>query len=105
MARLLNAEDIGLDSNYAALPGVPVAATSLGELFLLISETDKGAEGERLDKEIAKIESELQKVNAKLSDSSFVEKAPPKVVEEHQRRKADFSERLTQLQRAREALD
>ena len=43
MARLLNAEDIALDSSYAAEPGVPVAATSLGELFLLISETDQGS--------------------------------------------------------------
>jgi valyl-tRNA synthetase len=105
MARLLNAEGIALDSNYKAQPGVPVAATALGELFLLISETDKGAERDRLEKEIAKIEGELAKVTAKFSDSSFIEKAPPKVVEEHQRRKADFSERLAQLRRAREALD
>ena len=105
MARLLNAEDISLDSNYEAQPGVPVAATALGELFLIISETDKGSERDRLEKEIAKLESELQKANAKLSDASFVAKAPPKVVEEHQRRKADFSERLAQLQRAREVLD
>ena len=40
MARLLNAEDVA-DSipDYAAAAGVPVAATPLGELFLLISET------------------------------------------------------------------
>jgi hypothetical protein len=34
-----------------------------------------------------------------------VDNAPAEVVEEHQRRKADFSERLAQLQRARVALD
>lgn len=105
IARLLNAEEVTLDPNYKAQPGVPVAATELGELFLMIDETDKSAERDRLEKEIAKLENELQTVNKKLSNSAFVEKAPTDVVQEHQRRKADFTERLAQLRRAREALD
>ena len=105
IARLLNADEVALDRNYEAQPGVPVAATALGELFLIIADTDKQAERERLDKEIAKIESELQTVKGKLSNAAFVEKAPANVVEEHRRRETDFTERLAQLRRAREALD
>ena len=105
MARLLNAEEILLDRDYEAKPGVPVAATALGELFLIIAETDKGAERERLDKEIAKLENELRTVKGKLANAAFVDKAPAKVVEEHRNREKDFTERLAQLQRAREALD
>jgi valyl-tRNA synthetase len=105
IARLLNAEDVTLDPDHKTQPGVPVAATALGELFLLISDTDKETERDRLTKEIAKIENELRKVNSKLSTSAFVDNAPAEVVEDHQRRKADFSERLAQLQRARVALD
>jgi valyl-tRNA synthetase len=105
MARLLHAEELLLDANYKTQPGVPVAATALGELFLLISETDKGAERDRLDKEIAKIENELRAAESKLTNRAFIEKAPPQVVEEHQRRKAEFTERLAQLRKARAALD
>jgi valyl-tRNA synthetase len=104
ISRLLNAEDVQLDPNYAAQPGVPVAATSLGELHLLMEGGDKAAERERLEKEIAKLEDELRTVNAKLANSSFVDRAPAAVVDEHRRRKADFSERMAQLLRARDAL-
>ncbi len=105
IARLLNAEEVLLDRNYEAQAGVPVAATALGELFLIIAETDKKAERERLEKEIAKMENELRTVKGKLSNAAFVEKAPANVVEEHRRRESEFSERLAQLQRARVALD
>ncbi len=105
IARLLNAEEIVLDPKYQAAPGVPMAASELGELYLMIADTDKAAERDRLDKEIAKIEEELQTVNRKLANSSFVDRAPKAVVEEHQQRKADFSERLAQLRRARESLN
>ena len=105
IARLLNAEEVVLERDYRAQPGVPVAATELGELFLIVADTDKKAERERLGKEIAKIESELQTVKGKLSNAAFVDKAPANVVEEHRRRETDFTERLAQLRRAREALD
>ncbi len=105
IARLLNAEAFELQPDFKAEPGVPVAATELGELFLIISGGDKTAERDRLDKEIAKIEDELRAVDAKLANASFVERAPAEVVAEHRRRKVDFSERLAQLRRARAALD
>ncbi|PYJ85992.1 MAG: hypothetical protein DME70_08745, partial [Verrucomicrobia bacterium] len=66
---------------------------------------DKAAERERLDKEIARLEGELRTVEAKLSNASFVERAPAAVVEEHRKRKADFSEQLSQLRQARAAMD
>src|SRR4029077_4647351 len=105
ITRLLNAEEIAIDPHYQAVAGVPVTPTKLGELFLVIAVGDKKAERDRLDKEIAKVENELRTVNGKLSNSSFVDRAPADVVEEHRQRKADFSERLSQLRRAREALN
>ncbi|MDQ6623676.1 MAG: class I tRNA ligase family protein, partial [Verrucomicrobiota bacterium] len=104
ISRLLNAEQVTLEANYQPAPGTPVAATPLGELFLLISSGDKEAERERLEKEIAKLQEELRTVNTKLANSSFVDRAPRAVVDEHQKRKADFAERLAQLTRARDAL-
>ena len=105
ISRLLNADELKLDPKFQAEAGVPVAVTPLGELFLIIATGDKAAERERLDKEIARLEGELRTVEAKLSNASFVERAPAAVVEEHRKRKADFSEQLSQLRQARAAMD
>jgi valyl-tRNA synthetase len=105
VSRLLNADEVRLDPQFQAEAGVPVAATPLGELHLLIPTADKAAERDRLDKEIARLENEIRTVDAKLSNASFVERAPAAVVEEHRKRKADFSEQLSQLRQARAAMD
>ena len=105
ISRLLNAEEVRLDRQYEAEVGVPVAVTPLGDLFLAIAAVDKTAERERLDKEIAKIEAELQTVENKLKNKSFVDRAPPAVVEEHRRRLKDFSAQLAKLKQARAVLN
>jgi valyl-tRNA synthetase len=105
IARLLNAEGIALDSKYEPEPGVPVAITPFGELYLVIAGGDHAAERERLEKEIARLENELRVVEAKLANASFVERAPAAVVQEHRQRKTDFSEQLAQLRQARAAMD
>jgi valyl-tRNA synthetase len=79
--------------------------TLLGELHLLIADSDQVGERQRLDKEIARLENELRVVEGKLSKASFVERAPAAVVEEHRQRKTDFSEQLAQLRQARAAMD
>ena len=104
IARLLNAENVTLDRKYQAQTGTPVAVTPLGEIFLAISAVDKAGERVRLDKEIAKIESEVRTVEGKLKNKSFVDRAPTAVVEEHRRRLKDFSEQLGKLRQAREGL-
>jgi valyl-tRNA synthetase len=104
ISRLLNAEEVILDPKYKSEPGIPVAMTSLGEIFLAITTADKAAEGERLDKEIARLETELQTVEAKLKNKSFVDRAPVAVVEEHRQRLKNFSAQLAKLKQAREGL-
>src|SRR6266581_1312949 len=105
IARLLNAESLEVEANFQTPSRSSVAATKLGELFLIAGETDRAIERERLDKEIAKLEAELKATEAKLANASFIERAPKQVVEEHQRRGADFSARLAQLRKARASLD
>src|SRR5882724_11253679 len=105
MSRLLNATELKLDPKFQAEGGVPVAVTPLGEVHLIIATADKGAERDRLDKEIARLEGELRTVEAKLSNTSCVERAPAAVVDEHRKRKADFTEQLSQLRQARAAMD
>ncbi|MEN3368415.1 MAG: valyl-tRNA synthetase [Verrucomicrobiota bacterium] len=105
ITRLLNAEDLKLDSQYRPEAGVPVAVTPLGELYLEMAGGDKAAERDRLDKEIARLEGELRTVEAKLSNASFVDRAPAAVVQEHRQRKTDFTDQLAQLRQARAAMD
>lgn len=104
MKRLLNAETITVDPHYQATPGVPLATGWFGKLFLLVAGGDAEAERDRLDKEIGRLENELRTVEAKLSNASFVERAPAAVVQEHRQRKTDFSDQLAQLRQARAAM-
>jgi valyl-tRNA synthetase len=104
MARLLNADEVKLDEQRKAKAGEPMAVTPLGEIFLVISSSDKAADRERLDKEIARVATELRTVEDKLKNKSFVDRAPAAVVEEHRQRQKNFSEQLTKLKQARESL-
>jgi valyl-tRNA synthetase len=100
---LLNASELIVNSKFKSAPGTPVATAAAGELFLIV-EVDRTAERQRLDKEIAKIEEELRIVKAKLSNKSFVDRAPAAVVEEHRQRQKNFAEQLKKLKEAREKL-
>jgi valyl-tRNA synthetase len=105
ISRLLNAEEVRLDPRYQAEPGLPVAVTPLGEIFLLTSAADRAGEQDRLDKEITRIKNELRTVERNLGNSSFVDRAPRSVVEEHRRRQKEFGAELKKLKRARAALN
>jgi valyl-tRNA synthetase len=105
ISRLLTADLLEIDPQFQPPAGSSVAATKLGELFLIRGETDKAAERERLDKEIAKLEVDLARTEAKLDNASFVGRAPINIIEEHRRRCEDFKTRLAQLRQARASLD
>jgi len=105
LTRLLNAEEVELDPKYQAQAGNPVAVTPLGEIFLTVAAADRAGEQQRLDKEIARIETEARAVEEKLKNKSFVDRAPAAVVEEHRRRLKDFSAQLAKLKQARESLN
>ena len=105
LSRLLNAEQVELDPKYQAQAGNPVAVTPLGEIFLTVAAADRAGEQQRLDKEIARIETEARAVEQKLKNKSFVDRAPAAVVEEHRRRLKDFSAQLEKLKQARECLN
>jgi valyl-tRNA synthetase len=65
--------------------------------LLLEVEVDIAAEKIRLGKEISRLESEIVKANAKLSNQSFVDRAPPEVVAQEQQRLHDFNTLIEKL--------
>ena len=102
---LLNAEPLEVDAAFQPKKGTPAALTPLGELFLpLDGLIDVEAERARVGKEVAKVESELEKVTAKLADTNFTSKVPQKVLDEHQQRKTDWEDKLAKLKVMLEAL-
>jgi valyl-tRNA synthetase len=103
MSRLLNAGQFEIATHTRYKQGAPIAATPLGQLVLVV-EVDQAAERQRLDKEIAKIEQELRTVETKLSNKSFIDRAPRGVVELNRRRQKNFNEQLAKLKEAREKL-
>jgi len=81
----------------------PVAIVGDWRIMLHI-EIDKDAEITRLDKEIARLSGEIGKARGKLGNASFVDKAPAAVVEQEQKRLADFIATLDKVQAQRTRL-
>ncbi len=61
---------------------------------------DIGQEVKRLEGEVAKLAKEIDKIDAKLGNESFLSRAPEEVVEEQRDRKADAQARTTKLKAA-----
>ncbi len=83
------------------------AQTILDEatLILPLAEIiDIAQESARLKKEGEKIAAEIGKIEAKLGNKSFVDRAPPEIVEEQRERKAEAEATLARLNAARESL-
>ncbi len=74
----------------------PSAITESGKVMLHI-EIDREAERARLTKEKERAEAEIANAKGKLSNPSFVDRAPAAVVEQERKRLADLENRLAQL--------
>jgi len=100
---------LGKLSEVSAVPALPEAdapVALVGNMrMMLVVAIDKDAERARLAKEIARIQSEIKKAEAKLANPSFVDRAPAAVVQQEQARLGDFAAMLQKLAAQRARLD
>jgi len=79
--QLSRAEELTYNAEYSVEKSDSVAAFSKGEIILPLSGMiDFKKEQERLTKEKTSLESEMEKVNRKLTNPEFISKAKPEVI-------------------------
>lgn len=96
MEKLASASEVEFIDDKA---NVPANAVSLvvkgGELFMpLLDLVDKEKELERLNKEVKKLECEIERIDKKLGNQGFVAKAPEAVVNAEKEKRAKYVEML-----------
>ena len=105
LALLAGAQAAEVNAAYEAPKGTPTALTPLGELFLpLEGLVDVEAERTRITKELEKMAKEIAKSKGKLSNASFVDRAPAAVVDQERARLAEWESRTAQLEAMLNAL-
>ncbi len=92
----------------AADEAAPESAIALvGEMQILIPMAgliDKTAELARLDKEIQRIKNDLPRVEGKLNNPAFVDKAPAEVIEKEKAKLAEMRSMLSNLEQQQEKI-
>ena len=97
LAKLSEVKLFALESEWVlAAEAAPVAVVGNARVCLFM-EVDAAAEKLRLGKEAARLEGELVKVQAKLSNETFVAKVPPAVLETERKRLVEFSATLEKI--------
>ncbi len=77
--------------------------TTVDEIILMIPTDgliDIEAEKNRLSKELENITNEIEIIDKRLNNPSFIEKAPPKVIEEVKTKKTIFDQRKSEINKA-----
>jgi valyl-tRNA synthetase len=91
--------DVPKASAKAVLTGGAEIAVPLEGLI------DFDKERERLQNQLAKLETELQRLNGQLSNQNFVERAPAEKVQELRDRQSEIEQQMATLHNNLEALD
>jgi len=98
LALLAGAAEIIIESGYDAPKGTPAAVTAVGEAYMPMEGlVDVDAERTRISKEIDKMLLEVKKSEGKLSNESFISRAPEEVVVQEKQRLEEWKTKLSQL--------
>lgn len=106
LKRLANLSEIHWLNNEDEAPAAATALVGKMELLIpLAGLIDKRAELKRLDKEIEKLTKEAQRLQGKLGNANFVDKAPEAVVEKEKAKLKGYQESLALLNEQKEKIE
>lgn len=97
LAKLSGVRRIDDEAVFAAETASAPVAVQAGLRLAMQVTIDVAAERARLGKEVARLDGEIGKAQAKLSNESFVARAPAAVVAQERARIDDFSQTLQRL--------
>jgi valyl-tRNA synthetase len=104
LAKLAEVQPAAAEADFnAATQAAPVAVNGALRLALHV-QIDVAAEIARQEKEVARLQGEIAKADAKLGNDSFVARAPAAVVAQERARLSDFRQALARLQEQLERL-
>jgi valyl-tRNA synthetase len=97
LAKLSEVQIVADEAEFASATALaPIAVRGLARMALFV-EVDLDSERERVGKEMARIEAEITKAEGKLSNESFVARAPAAVVAQERQRLSEFHSTLAGL--------
>ncbi|MBW6410043.1 valine--tRNA ligase [Clostridium weizhouense] len=107
MEKLASASEVEFIADKSMVPENAVSlVVKGGELFMpLLDLVDKDKELERLNKELKKLEGEIDRIDKKLGNSGFVAKAPEAVVNAEKEKRVKYVEMLEAVKVRIEALN
>ena len=99
LERLASVSSLETRTSKDGIPSTAVTAVfGGGEIYIPLEDLiDIAKELERLDKEKTKLDGEIKRLNGKLSNESFVSKAPAAVVEQERAKLAKYEEMYANL--------
>ncbi len=102
---LASLSELLIDPNYEKPRGCAVGVMSKAEIFMPLGEfMNLDREIARLKRELSEIEEDIKRVKAKLSNKSFLEKAPKKVVEKEREKLRNLEDRRERIKKHLELL-
>ena len=99
LERLASVSSLETRNNKEGIPSTAVTAVfGGGEIYIPLEDLiDIAKELERLDKEKTRLDGEIKRINGKLSNESFVSKAPAAVVDQERAKLAKYEEMYANL--------
>ena len=100
---LLKAKSFTVDLALAPAKAVPSVLTALGTLYMPVEGLIDGvAESAKVAKQLDELQAALDRVNQKLNNPGFVNKAPPQILAQQQARRTELEENIAKLRRLKD---
>ncbi|MFZ0693804.1 MAG: class I tRNA ligase family protein, partial [Alphaproteobacteria bacterium] len=100
LTKLARLSEIGFDDSASGKGALQTVVDEATYILPLAGVLDVAGEKQRLSKEIAKLHSEIEKLDKKLGNESFIAKAPPEVVLEQRGRRDEAARAAAKLDAA-----